>query len=260
MSECIRLLSRPVPSAPYAPSVPNTHDPPDPFSDPTTAPTIYYSTTGTDSFRSPSLCHPHLNAHSWIHIFPEGRIHQHPTRALRYFKWGIARLILESEPLPQVVPIWIEGLDGVMHESRGPPRWVPRIGQDVKVVFGKEVDGEGLFGGLRKEWRELVERDGKQAADEEEREGMESKSSLEKKMSEERLGADLSPRLKYGDDAVKLRIEVSRRVREEIVKLRRGMGWPDEDPKAGLAETWRVEGDAGKRDGRMEDGSWVRDV
>lgn len=52
-----------------------------------------------------------------------------------------------------------------------------------------------------------------------------------------------------------LRIEVTKRVRQEVLKVRRSLGLPDEDPKEGLVETWIEEGPIAE--GKMKDGSWV---
>jgi len=153
---------------------------------------------------------------------------------MRYLKWGIARLILESEPCPDVVPIWIEGLERVMHESRGSPRWWPRWGKRVSVTFGERVREE-VWEGFRERWRRLRDR--------------------EKEKGGRYFGVLGSEGLRTGDDAVRLRMEVTLAVREKLLRLRRARGWPDEDPKAGVVETYRVEGS--KRKGRMEDGSWV---
>ncbi len=55
---------------------------PDPF----TAGELTYSTDGTDRRLAPST---YLrNRHSWVHIFPEGMVHQHASTDVRYFKWG----------------------------------------------------------------------------------------------------------------------------------------------------------------------------
>lgn len=67
----------------------------------------------------------------------------------------------------------------------------------------------------------------------------------------EEVGVLTSDALKYGREAVELRIECTNRMRREILKLRGKMGWPDEDPKNGLAETWKLEGK--KREGLGED-------
>jgi len=158
---------------------------------------------------------------------------------MRYFKWGVARLILESEPCPDVVPIWIEGFDRIMHESRTWPRFIPRAGKDVSVTFGERVDMEATFGDLREKWRQMV-------------------LDAEKEDGSVELGV-CPENLKNDEKAVKLREECTMRVREEVLKLRRGRAWPDEDPKAQLADTWRLEGKPGKREGQMADGSWVHE-
>ncbi|KAH0565633.1 hypothetical protein GP486_000965 [Trichoglossum hirsutum] len=160
-------------------------------------------------------------------------------RTMRYFKWGVARLILEAEPCPRVVPIWIEGLDNVMHESRPVPRFIPRIGKDVKIVFGEEVDAERVFGDLRIRWRDIVR-------EEEEAGGGRLVVGV------------LTDRLKGADEVTELRIECARRVREEVLRIRREAGWPDEPPENKVAETWKEKGD--KREGRMKDGSWEKDT
>jgi len=161
---------------------------------------------------------------------------------MRYFRWGVSRLILESEPCPDLVPMWIEGMDQVMHESRTFPRPVPRIGNFISVTFGDKVDMESTFGDLREKWRQLHDRvrreNGAQAAEE--------------------VGILRDDELKYGEEAVALRKECMLRVRQEVLKLRRQRGWPDEDPKSSLVETWKQEG--GKMEGLMEDGSWVKDT
>lgn len=156
---------------------------------------------------------------------------------MRYFKWGVARLILEAEPAcPDVVPMWVEGPEQVMHEGRTFPRFLPRPGKVVSVTFGDVVDGERVFGDLRARWRALKEEEGEESSD---------------------VGV-LSEGLKYGDEAVELRKECTRRVREEVLKVRRARGLPDEDPKAGLVETWALEGP--NKEGKMADESWVKDT
>jgi monolysocardiolipin acyltransferase len=243
MTQAIRLLS----SHPFSPSptadldipsvsVSSSSDILDPFS----SSALTYTTTGTDIFPAPSA---YLSRkHSWVHIFPEGRVHQHPHKTMRYFKWGVSRLILESEPLPDIVPIFIDGNQDVMHESRVFPRFVPRAGKNIRIAFGESVDVERIFGDLRERWQRLV----KAQKEAEEKEG----TSFEWEMGE------LTEVLKYGNEAVALRKEVTDRVRQEVLKVRRSLGYPDEDPKQGLVGTWIEEGN-GKQQGKMKDGSWV---
>jgi len=160
---------------------------------------------------------------------------------MRYFKWGVARLILEPEVCPDIIPVWIEGNDQIMNEARKWPRFVPRAGKKCLVWFGENVGGEGetVFHELRRKWRRLKE---------------EKRVKGDKDLD---VGV-LSDELKYGKEAVALREECTRQIRGEILKLRRVRGLPDEDLKEGLVETWRQEG--GKREGRMQDGSLVKDV
>jgi monolysocardiolipin acyltransferase len=158
---------------------------------------------------------------------------------MRYFKWGVSRLILESEPLPTIIPIFIAGTEEVMHESREFPRFLPRPGKKITIAFGEEVDGERVFGDLRKKWKKLV--------------GMQ-KEALRKKGEHWQMAmGELTEGLKYTPEAVELRKEVTRRVRLEVAKLRRDLGFPEEDPKESLVETWIKEG--GKREGKMDDES-----
>ena len=209
------------------------------IADPFSSGNLVYSTNGFDSFPNPTA---YMNRrHAWVHIFPEGRIHQRVDKAIRYFKWGISRLILESEPCPDVVPIWIEGFDEVMHESRQFPRFIPRIGKHIVVYFGGKIDTEKSFGDLRDRWRRLRE--------------AETTTSPGDKWE----GGALNDKLKYGDEAVNLRIECTNRVRHQILKLRSDRGFPHEDPKNSLANTWKEEGFA-DGEGKMMDGSWVRDI
>jgi len=211
------------------------------ISDPFSSNQLTYTTNGHDTFPAPSAFLS--RRHSWVHVFPEGKTHQKQDYTMRYFKWGVARLILESEPCPDLVPIWIEGLDRVMHESRKWPRFIPRVGKDINVTFGKQVDVDAAFGDLRRRWRMLLVRE---------------RGPDPREVSE--LGVIPDP-LKYGSDAVKLREECALRVRDELLKVRRGRGWADEDPKARLVDTWREEGKQGKQgkqEGKMADGSWVK--
>ncbi|KAH8690145.1 tafazzin [Talaromyces proteolyticus] len=203
----------------------------DPFSELPTA----YTTTGEDATISPSsyAC----NSYSWIHIFPEGKIHQSPKKIMRYFKWGVSRLILESSECPDVVPIWLEGTDDVMHEDRKFPRFLPRPFNSVSITFGKKADTEAVFGDLRRRWKEL-------------------KAKAEKTnpaVAQLPLGV-LSEELMFDKEAVELRKECTKKVRDLVLEVRRSRGLPDEDPKASLAETWILEGP--KREGKMEDESW----
>jgi monolysocardiolipin acyltransferase len=165
-------------------------------------------------------------------------VHQKGDKTMRYFKWGVSRLILESEPCPAVVPIWIEGPDQIMHEERGFPRFLPRLFRDVSITFGEELDVEQTFGDLRERWKRLR---------------LKEEAAAGKKLE---IG-ELSDELRYSNEAVELRKECTLRVRAAVLAVRRTRGHADEDPKVGLAETYRIEG--GRGEGKKDDGSIVKD-
>nr|POE59310.1 lysophosphatidylcholine acyltransferase [Quercus suber] len=217
--------------------------------DPFSASELTYSTTGLDSVPAPAV-YP-SRRHSWVHIFPEGMIHQHPDKVMRYFKWGVARLILEAEPCPDVLPIWIDGPQHVMDDKRPWPRPLPRIGKDVSVTFGDLVDTEKVFEPFRQKWKAMKLR----VAHRRSLTGSQSGFS-----ADEALGVVTDDELRYGAEAEQLRIDVTLAVRNEVLKVRRMCGLPDEDPKRGLAETFRVEGGNPSEDGEKKDGSIVRDL
>lgn len=123
--------------------------------------------------------------------------------------------------MPDVLPMFMEGTQHMMAEDRKFPKFLPRINKTLRISFGELVDTEQTFGDLRRKWQELVQRatkDGKALA----------------------MG-ELNDELKYGREAVELRIEVAKRIRDEVEKLRIEAGYPGDDPKLGLAETWAKE-------------------
>ncbi|KAI8873658.1 acyltransferase-domain-containing protein, partial [Ramicandelaber brevisporus] len=81
-----------------------------------------------------------LDAGQVIHIFPEGHVNQDTTR-FRRFKWGLARMLLETQRIPYVVPVFLDGFEKVMPMEPLPSRKnatkFPIPGQDVAVAFGK---------------------------------------------------------------------------------------------------------------------------
>lgn len=170
---------------------------------------------------------------------------------MRYFKWGVSRLILEPEVCPDVVPMFIEGTDQVMHEARTFPRFLPRIGKKISVTFGAAVDVESTFGDLRRRWRELV------VEAEKDEISMSTEGGWLRVPAGDAGALLFSEKLRSSPEATELRIECTKRVREEVLKVRRSRGLPDEDPKRGLIETWAKEGP--NREGKMEDGSWANE-
>ena len=253
MTEAVRMFSRistqrPAFSPHNNPRLNATRHPPswpkdcvDPFSDLPIPPSFPSMPNDKRYYLAPSRYAS--NSYSWIHIFPEGMIHQSKDMRMRYFKWGVARLILEPAECPDIVPIFIEGTDQIMHEARTFPRPIPRAGKKVTITFGGRVNTEALFGDLRERWRSLAKEDAKARGSE--------------ALNEMTLGIVPSS-LANHPEAIELRTECARRVREQIIQLRRERGYPDEDPKANRADTWKREGP--KREGKMEDGTWIKDT
>jgi monolysocardiolipin acyltransferase len=186
-----------------------------------------FSTDGVDSFPSPVAYA--ANRRSWVHVFPEACCHQGPESSLRYFKWGVSRLILESDPAPEFIPMFIHGTQDIMPEDRGFPRFLPRVGNKIRVVIGKPTDVDTVFGSEREKWKQLVSRGDPEL-------------------------------LTNGHEAVQLRIQVAKSVRHEVAKLRESIGLPPEqDETAALADTWSKEPNKRKFKSPV-DGSFVNRV
>ncbi|KAF5019780.1 hypothetical protein F66182_8217 [Fusarium sp. NRRL 66182] len=209
MTQAIKLLSGPPPSpwsaasdSALAAAPPSTSAPPIPKP-------LFFSTNSVDQFSAPSAYSTYRNA--WVHVFPEACCHQSPDSGMRYFKWGVSRLILESDPAPEFIPMFVHGTQHIMAEDRGWPRFLPRMGNRVRVVIGEPTNVDQVFGHQRAAWRKLVEKG----------------------------DPDL---LRDSPEAAELRISVAKRVRDEVEKLRETLGFPaEQDEKPALAETWAKE-------------------
>lgn len=76
-----------------------------------------------------------LNKGQWVHVFPEGAVNINDT--IKRLKWGVGRLIAESQVTPIVVPFWHEGMDDVL-PNRSP--YIPRIMKRVTVLIGEPME------------------------------------------------------------------------------------------------------------------------
>ncbi|KAI9490389.1 acyltransferase-domain-containing protein [Zychaea mexicana] len=74
------------------------------------------------------------NQNGWIHIFPEARVNQ--TTSMIRFKWGIGRIIMESDRCPIVVPVWHNGMAQV-RPLHGPP---VQFFKPITLAFGDPID------------------------------------------------------------------------------------------------------------------------
>jgi monolysocardiolipin acyltransferase len=157
---------------------------------------------------------------------------------MRYFKWGLARLILEADPVPDVLPMFIDGTQRLMPEDRGFPRFLPRVGKTVRVAFGEVLDYERTFGDLKRRWDGLVRRGTAAAA------AAGGAAAADTAVVAAVPGVLPTEELMYGKEAQEIRIEVALRMRAEILKVRKALGgYPEPEPTFGLAETWRVDDD-----------------
>lgn len=205
IEQALKLLSGPgrIPNPVTSPSPPSEATP--------NPPAMTYSTNGEDEHLAPASYTSNHN--SWVHVFPEACCHQNPESTLRYFKWGVSRMILESDPAPDFVPMFIHGTQNIMPENRGWPRWAPRVGNRIRVSFGEPTNVDVVFGRHRAQWKRLVEEVG-----------------------------DNTEALKDHPEVVQLRIDVAKSARDEVERLREKMGLPaEEDETAALADTWAKE-------------------
>lgn len=140
---------------------------------------------------------------SWVHVYPEGFVLQlQPpfANSMRYFRWGITRLILESTRPPIVVPIFSTGFEKIAPESSAGTmieRYLPRnMGAEINVTIGNPID-DLIIDNYRKQWVDLCE-----------------------KYYDPKNPTDLSWELKYGPEAEDLRSRLAAELREHVAKIR----------------------------------------
>lgn len=160
---------------------------------------------------------------SWIHVYPEGFVLQlHPpfSNSMRYFKWGVSRMVLEATVPPIIVPIFSTGFEKVASEEdagAGLKRYIPsKLGAEIKVTVGDPVD-DSVIEQYRKEWRDLVE-----------------------KYHDPKNPGDLSDELKYGEEAQSLRSRLAAELRANIARIRHeDCHFPEEDPRFKSPAWWK---------------------
>ncbi|EER35012.1 conserved hypothetical protein [Candida tropicalis MYA-3404] len=151
---------------------------------------------------------------SWFHVFPEGfvlQLQEPHHNSMRYFKWGVSRLILESTRTPIVVPLFSFGFEKVAPEDKsdvGFKRWLPsNFGAEIHICVGDPIKDEVLED-YREQWRKLV-----------------------KKYINKSNPTDLSDELKHGKKAQKLRSDLAAYLRERVVEIRNQTGMFDPEDK-----------------------------
>lgn len=174
---------------------------------------------------------------NWVHIFPEAFVHQvyPPYRyTLRYFHWGVSRLLLESSRPPIVVPIYAYGFDDIIPEDKEPDySLLKRMGKTgLKVKIGNPLDEEKI-GQYRQEWVDLVQSKTNKIMDATDTElsGNNEEMALireEKSTYDNRkqiVDGDMPESLKTGPEAQKLRSKVANYLRDELENLRVSLGF-----------------------------------
>jgi monolysocardiolipin acyltransferase len=127
-------------------------------------------------------------------------------------------MVLEAEPCPDVVPIFVAGFEDVMPEERTFPTFLPRVGKSIQVRFGGRLE-RGELEKYRERWRRLRDKFGGKAGD--------------------ALVVEENEELMNGKEARQLRTELARFLRGKVEKLRIEAGeTPEGDVKMGTAEYW----------------------
>lgn len=160
---------------------------------------------------------------SWFHVFPEGfvlQLEEPHNNSMRYFKWGVSRLILEATTTPVVVPIFSFGFEKISPEStaeEGIKRWLPNnFGAEVHMAFGEPVPDE-LLESYRADWRKLV-----------------------KKHIDPQNPSDMPETLKTGTEAQELRSNLAAELRDKVLSIRSQLGYFEpEDPRFRDHQFWK---------------------
>lgn len=144
---------------------------------------------------------------SWFHVFPEGfvlQLQEPHNNSMRYFKWGVSRLILESTRTPIVIPLFSFGFEKVAPEDsaeEGLKRWLPaNFGAEIHVCIGDPIKDDVLES-YREQWRSLVS-----------------------KYVDKSNPTDLSDELKTGSKAQSLRSDLAGYLREKVLEIRNEIG------------------------------------
>lgn len=179
--------------------------------------TIYYSKDKTNKSLPPII----REKPSWVHVYPEGFVLQlHPpfSNSMRYFKWGITRMILESTKPPIILPIFTTGFENIAtedEEKTGFKHFIKNIGTEINVTFGQPLD-DSLIDSFRNEWNGLV-----------------------KKYSKPE-DTDLNEELKYGEEAQNLRSRLAGELREAVSRIRlEKRNLPKEDSRFKNPSWWK---------------------
>lgn len=159
---------------------------------------------------------------SWVHIYPEGFVLQLKpphNNSMRYFHWGVSRLILESTKSPIVLPIYSTGFEKIVPEMRRASKFsdfLPKnLGSEINVTIGEPIDMDDIDY-FRAEWNSLIEKN----------------NSF--------LNNDLNDELKTGKDAQNLRSQIASFLRSKVLDIRHNQrNLPKEDNRFSSVSWWK---------------------
>ncbi|SCV02968.1 LAMI_0H04434g1_1 [Lachancea mirantina] len=161
---------------------------------------------------------------SWVHVYPEGfvlQLHSPYANSMRYFKWGITRLILETTVPPIVVPMFATGFEKIAPESAAGTlieRYLPQnFGAEINVTVGDPIDDK-IIESYRAEWKQLVE-----------------------KYHDPQNPTDLTMELKVGQEAQDLRSRLAAELRTHVAFVRHEQrGFEKEDERFASPFWWKT--------------------
>jgi len=87
-----------------------------------------------------------LNRGEWLQLFPEGKVNM--EREKMRMKWGIGRLIYDSNVTPIVLPFYHIGMNEILPNYKP---YIPRVGKRVTVLIGEPLQLGNLISQLREE-------------------------------------------------------------------------------------------------------------
>lgn len=154
-----------------------------------------------------------MDRQRWVHVFPEGFVHQPEApheHTLKFFRWGVSRLVLEPNKAPIVVPMYSHGLENVFPEHLARRLLGYGTHLPLQCNIGPPINAE-VVNQWRQKWQDhaaAYPRDGPVPS-----ELIQETSSI--------------------------RCEVALGLRAAILDIKRDLKHPDEDPRLGLASFWR---------------------
>ncbi len=151
---------------------------------------------------------------------------------MRYYRWGITRLILESEKPPIIVPIFTKGLDKIMPEALPDAgffeEFLPKnMRAEIVVKIGNAIDDKIILQ-ARLKWKELMDKYS----------NLSSNSSSTTSLTSPLL-QDFTKELMNSPEVQKLRSDVAAMLRNAVLNVRsKHLDLIPEDKRFSSVEYW----------------------